>query len=383
MRVLLVLTKRTTGGTANLAAQWAEALREAGVTVAILSITGSGPATSDAPPLGSMQSSGYDVPGLGHRGRRDVARTLRRLRTTVRTFRPDVIHVFFPLAETYASLASLGLGVPVWGTIVSTGTATRGAAMTTFRRVLRHITPLRGWIAVGHTVRSESVTAGFPSKAVVTVYPGIDVEGIKKRAQPIPRTAIDVAIDARVLITVGRLVESKGHRDMLCALKQLGQRYVLLIVGSGPMEKELREFAEQLGITKRVRFLGTRHDVPNLLATADVYVTATRYEGLAGYALLEAALAGCRIVASDIPEIREVFDDMPGEFVTVGAPSEIVEGVKRAIAPGITQTLSSRITYRGCLIGTPSGVRSPKPTDFAHDAAHRWGRSVGDPRQGL
>jgi glycosyltransferase involved in cell wall biosynthesis len=157
------------------------------------------------------------------------------------------------------------------------------------------------WIAVGRTVRDRAVSAGYPEQRLRVIWSGYAVPQSK------PRTS-SWGSRPTVLITVGRLVESKGVDVLLRVLAGLPEHFTLQVVGDGPQRARLQEMADGLGVTRRVAFLGYRDDVSDLLHAAHIFVTATRHEGLAGYALLEAASAGMPIVCSDIPEIREVFD---------------------------------------------------------------------------
>jgi glycosyltransferase involved in cell wall biosynthesis len=78
-----------------------------------------------------------------------------------------------------------------------------------------------------------------------------------------------------------------------------------VIAGEGPERERLEQLASHLGVTKRVRFLGFREDVGDLLAASDLVVLPSLREGLS-IALLEAMAAGKPIIASSIGSQREV-----------------------------------------------------------------------------
>jgi len=82
----------------------------------------------------------------------------------------------------------------------------------------------------------------------------------------------------------------------------------LVIAGDGPMRADVEREAERRGLTDRVHLLGSRADVPHLLAGIDVFVLTSDDEGLPGV-LIEAAMAGCAIVTVPVGGVREIVDD--------------------------------------------------------------------------
>ncbi len=106
------------------------------------------------------------------------------------------------------------------------------------------------------------------------------------------------------LICVASLTDRKGQEVLLQAASQLPGTEVLL-VGEGPQRAELEELASQLKMTERVRFLGIRRDIPELLAAASIYVQPSHWEGF-GIATVEAMAAGLPVVASNVAGLREV-----------------------------------------------------------------------------
>ncbi|NJN84052.1 MAG: glycosyltransferase family 4 protein [Caldilineaceae bacterium] len=111
---------------------------------------------------------------------------------------------------------------------------------------------------------------------------------------------------------MGRQVYQKGQRFLLDAVGQLAaQRDNLLLIVAGPQggaTAELEQLHAQSGLGDRVRFLGNRTDVPEILAAADLFVFPSLYEGLPG-ALIEAIALGLPVVASNIAPVAEVVED--------------------------------------------------------------------------
>jgi glycosyltransferase involved in cell wall biosynthesis len=84
-------------------------------------------------------------------------------------------------------------------------------------------------------------------------------------------------------------------------------------------------------LADRVRFLGPRDDIPDLMCAADAFVFPSRWEGL-GSVLLEAMALETPIIATDLPAIREVLDgDACGELVPPDHPEALAEAIVRTL----------------------------------------------------
>jgi glycosyltransferase involved in cell wall biosynthesis len=120
--------------------------------------------------------------------------------------------------------------------------------------------------------------------------------------------------EAKVLITVGGLVERKGfHRVIACLpvlLKKHPNLHYLIVGGAcpeGDMKQALKDQAAKLGLTERVHFLGpiSPDDLKWPLSAADIFVLSTRNEGWANV-ILESMACGVPVVASDVGGNAEV-----------------------------------------------------------------------------
>jgi glycosyltransferase involved in cell wall biosynthesis len=328
-RVVFVLAKRTTGGTAQLALQWARCLRDVGVEVAVVSLTDQASSRPDAPAIAELEQEIGPVEGLGHTGGRALVRTSLRLRRVLRRFDADVVHAFLPLAENAARLATLGLAIPVVGTLVSTGSLPDTLPHRVRRALRRHAPGLLvdRWIAVGETVRARLAEHDLPPRRVVVVHPAMDLARTRCLASSPGALPPEEGKGGPTLITVGRIIPSKGHATLIRAREHLPE-WDLWIVGRGAHRPRLEELAREVGVADRVRWLGERDDVPSLLARADVYVAASTVEGLAGYATLEAAALGRPMVVSAIPEVEEVLAGTAARLVDPLDPTAYARAIR-------------------------------------------------------
>ena len=128
--------------------------------------------------------------------------------------------------------------------------------------------------------------------------------------------------DTKILGTVTRLREEKGNEYLIRALPAIrdqGIKFILLIVGDGPLRSELECLAEQLGVNVFVKFLGFRRDIPELLSLFDVQVVPSLAEGF-GLCLIEAMASKNPIVATEVGGMKEIGRD--GETVLFVPPKD-------------------------------------------------------------
>jgi glycosyltransferase involved in cell wall biosynthesis len=144
------------------------------------------------------------------------------------------------------------------------------------------------------------------------------------------RRELGIPADARVLITIGRLVKEKNHALLLRAVALLlRDDRRLILVGDGPLRDELRARVEGLENGRYVHLTGARHDVPALLAGADAFVLSSDSEGLP-IGLLEAWAAGLPVVSTAVGGIpAAVRPDDTGLLVPPGDEGGLTTALRR------------------------------------------------------
>ena len=114
-----------------------------------------------------------------------------------------------------------------------------------------------------------------------------------------------------VIGNVGRLCNQKNQKFLLDVFKLIQSQKKdtkLMIVGNGPLEKELKEYANKLSIEDKVFFINTRLDIEKMYQAFDVFVLPSIYEGL-GIVLIEAQTSGLPCVVSDVvPKEAKISD---------------------------------------------------------------------------
>jgi glycosyltransferase involved in cell wall biosynthesis len=137
------------------------------------------------------------------------------------------------------------------------------------------------------------------------------------------------------LLSVGNLVEVKGHRYLLDAVKTLldrGETITLDIVGDGPLRAPLEQQAHDLGIAPSIGFSGRleRQDVAMKMREADVFVLPSLWE-TQGCVLLEAMASGIPSVATRVGGTPEVVDHTSGVLVEPQSSTALADGINEVI----------------------------------------------------
>lgn len=152
----------------------------------------------------------------------------------------------------------------------------------------------------------------FLSKKKITVIPnGLEIE---KYQIPVDRIAkckeIGIPDNIPLIGCVGRLEKQKGHRYLLEAFETLlkNTSAFLILIGDGSDREQLEILSKKLGIENSMKFLGVRNDIPEILQIMNIFVLPSLYEGMSN-ALMEAMASGIPIIATDIPENRELIEN--------------------------------------------------------------------------
>jgi glycosyltransferase involved in cell wall biosynthesis len=133
------------------------------------------------------------------------------------------------------------------------------------------------------------------------------------------RASLTGAVDRPILLTLARLDFQKGL-DHLIETAALLPEPIFAVAGDGPERERLEALARDRGVAERVRFLGRREDVAELLGACDVYVLPSLFEGLP-VSVLEAMAAGRPVAATRIGGTDEaVVDGVTGRLVPPGDP---------------------------------------------------------------
>lgn len=153
-------------------------------------------------------------------------------------------------------------------------------------------------------------------------YSWSELEDIKNR--------LGKVVDDVYLITASRLVEKNGVSDVIEALPRLPAKVKFLVLGSGALEKQLRDLAAHLNVLDRVKFIGfvEHKDLPKYLKISDIFIRPSLSEGL-GNSFIEAMAAGIPVIGTPVGGIPDfVTDGKTGFLCEVKSPKSIAEVVQ-------------------------------------------------------
>lgn len=278
---------------------------------------------------GELEAAGFTVHCLdGMRTKRFDWGAIGDLARLMRSQRIDVVHSHLYHANLYGRLAALRAGVPAVASVHNTYTR-----LKLHRRLINRFLSSRTArvIAVSEDVRNDLMRYdGIPAQKIAVIHNGIDVGRVQTatpRAQA--RERLGIAADAIALGCIARLEEQKGHRFLLEALALLNAaargapRFRVVLAGDGRLRAELENRAAALGVGSWTLFLGTRHDIPEILKALDICVMPSLWEGLS-VAMLEAMAASLPLVISDVSGVSQVVGNNEfGLKVPVGDVNEL------------------------------------------------------------
>jgi len=191
-------------------------------------------------------------------------------------------------------------------------------------------------IAISEGVRDDLIDHfGVSLDAVTVVYNPIDLSIVdSKMSEEISHVWLQSEATQTVL-AVGRLTKQKDYPTLLRAFKLVVESNPsarLIILGDGELRDELKQFAQDIGITHKVRFEGYVSNPYQYLARADLFVLSSAWEGF-GSVILEALACRCPVVSTDCPSgPREILSDgRYGELTPVGSPAELATAITQSL----------------------------------------------------
>ncbi len=329
MRIMLAVSSMVAGGAERVAATLVNHWSAGGHRVALLTV-----ASTDLDFYALDQRVTRIALDLNRSSRNwrdfllDNFKRLRKLRSAILDFEPDVILSFLDTTNVRMLLASIGTGVPV---IVEEHTDPTQSSTGSIVKLLRRLLYKR-------------------ARAVVVLHPGIAqwasgfVRGEAIHVIPNPISLqfhqngrVERAKGGHSVIAIGRLEPVKGFDMLIKAFAQSAKQHpdwTLKIVGDGSRRDQLQALATTLQISDRVIWEGSVKEPEKELHRSDLFVLSSRYEGFP-MALLEAMACGLPVVSFDCPSgPREIIHD--GEDGLLVPPNEI-----DALATAISRLMSS------------------------------------------
>lgn len=303
MRILQVITSLQIGGAERLATQMAIAMTEMGHTVDVCVFNGEETIFTK-----ELHEKGIKVIGFGT----SVYNPLYVLKLAKLMRNYDIVHTHNSSPQLFVAIASM---------IARTGLCTTEHNTSNRKRNWKWYAPIESWMygRYDHAVCISKIAEDKLRKylggkwecpgsdiydKVSTINNGVDVNAIYRAEAD--RELTELKGDRKAIVMIAGFRQQKDQDTVVRAMSLLDkEQFEVWFAGIGVRENEVRKLAEEMGVKDRVRFLGLRSDVPNVLKAADIVVMSSHWEGLS-LSNVEGMSAGKPFVASDVNGLREV-----------------------------------------------------------------------------
>lgn len=341
VQVVCIIDSLSPGGAETSTIELADGVRAHGVDVTIVTLQRR-PSPLDL----EAERRGLVVERLQSEGWRGQVRELRRL---LAARRPDVVHTALFASDQVGRVAGRWARVPVVSSLVSVpydrARVHSGVARPWKIRAVQVLDALTARLgadrlhAVSEGVKVANARAlRYPLDRIVVAERGRDAEalgvGSTERRRTV-RAALGLAESDEVLLSLGRIDRQKNHVGLIEAIAMLADRpnLVLLVAGKeGSASAEVdAALAARPEVARRVRLMGHRRDIGDLLSAADLLVVSSTIEGTAGVTI-EAKAVGCPVVSTRLEGLRGVLThDVDAWLCEPQSPTALAEAIRFAL----------------------------------------------------
>lgn len=318
MKILYVITGLGLGGAEKVVADLADQMHSLGHTVKIAYLTGE--------VLVHPISDEIEIIALNLNSKNDLLSASVKYRKLLKRFRPGIVHAHMVHANIFARINRVGTHIPKLICTAHNSNEGGKARMLAYRLTNR--------LSDINTNVSQEATESLISKGafnktnVMTVYNGIDLSKFDKSS-----SSEFLGHNVINLISVGRFNDQKDYPNLINAFSELKKNVKtsvrLTIAGDGELRSEIEALIKQLDLDTDITLLGRRSDIPELLSQADIFVLASKHEGLPTV-VIEAMACKCYVVATDCGGSAEILGDT-GQLVPTQDSKALATALQDAI----------------------------------------------------
>lgn len=276
-------------------------------------------------------------------------RALRAMIALFRAERPDLVHAHMPISGLLARVAARVAGVPrvaytCHGFLFNQpGPLPRRALSLALEWIGGRLTDT--YLTVSTEEAADARRLGIARHAVAV---GNGRDPARFRPDPAARARIRAELgvpDERVVVViVSRLVRHKGLPELAAAMRDVPGAELWVVGERLPSDRgaDMAAALDAAALGPRLRRLGTRADVPAILAAADVFALPSHFEGLP-MSVIEAMLTGLPVVATGIRGLREqVVEGVTGLLVPPSTVPPLADALRRLAAdPALRRTMGA------------------------------------------
>lgn len=318
MKILYVITGLGVGGAEKVVVDLADQMNALGHIVKISYLTGE--------VLVRPVSDKIEIIALNLNSKNDLLSASIKYKKLLKRYCPDIVHAHMVHANIFTRINRVGAYVPKLICTAHNSNEGGKARMLAYRLTNR--------LSDINTNVSQEATDSLISKGafrksnVMTVHNGIDLSKFEKVSS---RQALDQNVIN--LISVGRFNDQKDYPNLINAFAELKKNITtsirLTIVGDGELRPQIEAMIKQLDLDNDIVLLGRRSDIPELLSQADIFVLASKHEGLPTV-VIEAMACECYVVATDCGGSTEILGNT-GRLVPIQDSQALAGALQNAI----------------------------------------------------
>ena len=210
----------------------------------------------------------------------------------------DIVHAHLFPSIYWVSLAARGLNVKLVYTEHSTSNLRRNKWY--FRPIERFMYSRFDRIISISQQTQDALTSWLRQcdERFIVIYNGVNTQKF---------ASVTSSVIPKSLIMVSRFASSKDQETVIRAMKHMDNEVFLYLVGDGDNRAHCEALAKELGVSDKVQFLGSRSDIPELVASSYIGIQSSNWEGF-GLTAVELMAAGKPIIASDVDGLKQVVE---------------------------------------------------------------------------
>ncbi|MEW5767278.1 MAG: glycosyltransferase [bacterium] len=324
LRVMQIIATLVVGGAESQLCELVKGLNKEKYEVSVCCLTRGGPLKE------KIEELGIPVYILGKRNKLDFT-VLFRLVSLLKRKKVDLVHTWMFTANMWGRLAAMLARIPCRIASERNVALAKGTCRNVIDKVLAGFTDLI--IANSEGVKNSCLKAGLPSEKLIVIPNSCDLARFDQRKdQGKIKSDLGIRDDSLLVGTVGNFKpqQQKGQQFLIQAAPEVLSLFpeaIFILVGDGPQREKIERLAVELSISEKVRFLGQRRDVPDILSCLDVFVLPSLYEGLPNV-VLEAMACRLPVVGTDVGGTNElVLDGQTGILVPPKDPERLAEAI--------------------------------------------------------
>lgn len=330
MKILYVITGLGLGGAEKVVCDLADQMSGKGHEVKIAYLTGD--------KVISPKSPNIEIIYLGLNGINSFVSASFKYRQLLRKFCPDIVHAHMVHANIFTRLNRIINHIPKL--ICTAHNSNEGGKL---RMLAYHYT---NFLSDKNTNVSKEATqslinrGAFNQSNVITVYNGIDIDKFSKLS------GYKQDRETIRFISIGRFNEQKDYPNLLNAITKISSKKNLSfdIVGDGELRPLIEDLIQSLDIGDKVKLLGRRSDIPDLLDNSKFLILSSKHEGLPTV-VIEAMACGCFVIATDCGGTAEIMGDT-GILVPPQDSQALAQAMQQALSLTDEQISSNNIRAR-------------------------------------